>query len=345
MQKTIQNLLSWYKKNKRPLPWRDTGNAYHVLLSEIMLQQTRIEAAKKYFERFITALPDMKALAECEENTLLKLWEGLGYYSRAKNLKKAAEKIMEWKFFPETKEELLRLPGIGEYTAGAVSSIAFGKKACAIDGNVLRVLSRFKGKDISKKEAEKFLLAHFPGEGENSSDYTQSWMELGETLCIPKGEIKCSICPLKEKCIARKKDMVFLLPSPKEKKAKKILSYTVLLLEHNNTFAVEKRPAKGLLASLWQFPMLEGILTEEEIKNSAFFPPEVKIEKISFLYDTSHIFTHIKWEMHCYHLKISFPLPEFLWISKEEMDKKYSIPSAFRKVKNSACNSGEESVY
>ena len=345
MQKTVQALLSWYKENKRPLPWRDTGNAYYVLLSEIMLQQTRIEAVKKYFDRFITALPDIKTLAECEENTLLKLWEGLGYYSRAKNLKKAAEKIVELTCFPETKEELLCLPGIGEYTAGAVSSIAFGKKACAIDGNVLRVLSRFKGKDITKKEAEEFLLAHFPSDSKEASSFTQSWMELGETLCIPKGEIQCSVCPLKEKCIARKKDMVSILPTPKEKKAKKTVSYTVLLLEYDNTFAVRKRPANGLLASLWEFPMLDGFLTGEEIKNSAFFPQETQITNIAFLYDTSHIFTHIKWEMHCYHIKLSAPVDFLTWISREEMDKKYSIPSAFRKVKNSACNSCGESVY
>lgn len=345
MQKTIQALLSWYRENKRPLPWRDTGNAYYVLLSEIMLQQTRIEAVKKYFERFITALPDIKALAECEENALLKLWEGLGYYSRAKNLKKAAERIMELQYFPETKEELLLLPGIGEYTAGAVSSIAFGKKACAIDGNVLRVLSRFKGKDITKKEAEKFLLAHFPSDEKDASAYTQSWMELGETLCIPKGEIRCSVCPLKEKCVAKKKERIAFLPSPKEKKAKKTLLYTVLLLEYNHTFAIRKRPAKGLLASLWEFPVLDGFLTEEEVKKSPLFPPETKMENITFLYDTSHIFTHIKWEMHCYHIKLYSPVPSLTWITREEMDKKYSIPSAFRKVKNSACNSGGESVY
>lgn len=347
MQKSIQKLLIWYKENKLPLPWRDTEEAYKVLLSEIMLQQTRIEAVKKYFARFIQALPDIYFLAECEETLLMKLWEGLGYYSRAKNLKKAAEKIVEKGFFPETKEELLALPGIGEYTAGAISSIAFGKRECAIDGNVIRVLSRLHGKDVTKMEAERFLMKYMPEEGEECSNYTQSWMELGERICLTKGTAACEKCPLQEKCIAKKKNLVSLLPSPKEKKAKKVISYTVFLLESCGLFAIEKRAPEGLLASLWQFPLQEGFLSEKEIERSSLFPPETEIKKITFLYDTAHIFTHVKWEMKCYHLLLSSPIAptHFTWVRKEDLEKKYPIPSAFRKMKNSACNSGKESVY
>ena len=345
MSKLSDELLFWYENNKRPLPWRDTGDPYKVLLSEVMLQQTRIEAVKKHFLEFIHVLPNIQALAECGEETLLKLWEGLGYYSRAKNLKKAAEKIRELGFFPETEEELFSLPGIGSYTAGAVSSIAFGRKACAVDGNVLRVLSRYRGKDVTKEEAEEFLLKHFPGEGAQASAYTQAWMELGETLCLPKGETLCGICPLKNACIARKKGIVELLPSPKEKKARKTVPLTVLLLEHDNRFGIRKRPAKGLLASLWEFPSLEGFLTEEEVKNSPFLPREAGIKEIRFLYETSHVFTHVKWEMRCYRLRLKNRFPSLEWVTPEEMGKDYSIPSAFAKMKNSACNPEAESVY
>lgn len=347
MRKTVQKLLFWYKENKRTLPWRDTGDAYKVLLSEIMLQQTRIEAVKKYFNRFIQTLPDIASLAGCEETLLMKLWEGLGYYSRAKNLKKTAEKIVEKGYFPETKEELLTLPGIGEYTSGAISSIAFGKRACAIDGNVIRILSRLHGKDVTKREAEKFLMKYMPEEGEECSHYTQSWMELGERLCIPNGSAVCEKCPLQEKCIAKKKNTVASLPSPKEKKAKKVVFLTVFLLEYQGRFAIEKRPAKGLLASLWQFPLLEGFLTEKEMEKSSLFPSGTEIKKTTFLYNATHIFTHVKWEMKCYHLLLSAPLASsrFKWVRKKELEKEYPIPSAFRKMKNSACNSGKESVY
>ncbi|MBP5182252.1 MAG: A/G-specific adenine glycosylase, partial [Lentisphaeria bacterium] len=345
MSELVQKILFWYENNKRTLPWRDTGDPYKVLLSEVMLQQTRIEAVKKYFLNFIRVLPDIKALAECDEETLLKLWEGLGYYSRARNLKKAAEKILEKGFFPETQEELSALPGIGRYTAGAISSIAFGRKACAVDGNVLRVLSRYRGKDVTKEEAEEFLLKHFPAEGRQASNYTQAWMELGETLCLPKGETLCSVCPLKNTCIAKKKGIVELLPSPKEKKPRKTELLTVLLLEHDQHFGIRKRPAKGLLASLWEFPSLEGFLTEEEVKKSPFLPREAGIKEIRFLYETSHVFTHVKWEMRCYRLLLRKRFPSLEWVTPEEMGKAYPLPSAFAKMKKSACNPEAESVY
>ena len=200
MKKIVEPLLEWYKENKRSLPWREDKDPYHVWVSEIMLQQTRIEAVIEYYKRFMKRIPDIKRLSLIDEDELLKLWEGLGYYSRARNLKKAAISIVDQYngIFPCTYEEIKALPGIGDYTAGAISSISFSLKEVAIDGNVLRVYSRINNLDIDvsdlkvKKEVGYQIKKILPS---NSGDFNQGIMELGETICLQNGTPKCMECP------------------------------------------------------------------------------------------------------------------------------------------------------
>ena len=327
-------MVDYFRENARALPWRNTGDPYKVWLSEIMLQQTRIEAVKGYFERFIAVLPTVEALADCPEELLMKLWEGLGYYSRARNLKKAAEIIVETGQFPRKASELAKLPGIGPYTSGAIASIAFGEKAVAVDGNVIRVLSRLCGRTLAKEEAAELLLAWFPEEG-GASEYTQSWMELGETLCPPNGGAKCLFCPLAVQCRAYRENTIHLLPLLPEKKTRKEEKWTFFCWEYEGKIALRKRPGKGVLASMWEFPSREGDLTEKEI--CKFFT-ENHISAASgpeFLGKTKHIFTHIEWKMAFWKvsLKTLPQMPELFWVTPEELEEKIPLATAFRKLK------------
>ena len=275
LKKIVQPLLDWYDANARILPWREQPEPYRVWLSEIMLQQTRVEAVKPYFERFLAALPTIRSLAEAPEDRLMKLWEGLGYYNRARNLQKAARMILERHngMFPSDFEEILALPGIGEYTAGAISSIAFGRPVPAVDGNVLRVMSRLleSAEDIAQP-AVKVNITHalkqiYPEQ--RCGDFTQSLMELGATVCLPNGKPKCRECPLAELCLARLNGKVAELPVKAPKKARKLENRTVLLLFCGNRIAIRRREEKGLLAGLYEFPNREGSLTGEPIREGA----------------------------------------------------------------------------
>ncbi len=328
-------LVAWYSKNARALPWRETADPYKIWVSEIMLQQTRVVAVIPYFERFMQTAPTVKHLAELPEEQLMKLWEGLGYYSRAKNLQKAAKMVVNdfGGNLPSSAEELQTLPGIGPYTAGAVSSIAFGLPAPAVDGNVLRVMTRLTANNMdiadnkNKKIVGTWLLSSFPKN--NTSAFTQGLMELGATICLPNAAPLCDACPLSAYCRAYKASTQLQYPVKTAKKGRRAEQYTVFLIVADNKVAIQKRPNKGLLASLWQFPMQQGWLTQSEAL--AYLKPlGVHALQIKPLLSAKHIFTHIEWHMQGYYIKAEqAELNDFVFATKEEINTIYSIPSAF----------------
>ncbi len=329
----VEPLLAWYQKEKRHLPWRNTNDPYSIWISEIMLQQTRVEAVKRYYERFLKELPTIASLAMVEEDRLLKLWEGLGYYSRARNLQKAAQILVE-KYegmFPKDYEAVRSLPGVGNYTAGAILSIAFSMPYPAVDGNVFRVLSRFLNvdEDITKpltrlkmENRIKEVLTPF-----NAKALNQALMELGALICLPKEKAKCSLCPLQALCKAHQENTVSILPIKPKKKEVPILQKTILLLVFDDTYALLKRPSKGLLAGLYQFPELEGMLSRKEVlikvREQGLQP--LYIEEMPL---QKHVFTHQIWEMKGYSIRVTEKNDSYLWVSKEELSS-YSIPTAY----------------
>lgn len=337
LENIVEPLLQWYQKNKRILPWRKDKEPYHVWLSEIMLQQTRIEAVKEYYARFLKELPTLQDLAEVPEEKLLKLWEGLGYYNRARNLKKAAQTIMQ-KYdgkMPQSYQEILQLSGIGEYTAGAISSICFNEKVLAIDGNVLRVISRILAskKDIllsnTKKEIAEKLERIIP---HNAGDFNEALMELGETICLPNGMPLCEKCPLKEYCKAYQKDLTQEIPVREQKIKRKKEDRTILLIEQNGKIAICKRKETGLLAGMYEFPNVEGKMNKKQIEN-LLKNWNLEVEKIQEIEEAVHIFSHIEWYMIAYHIKVKQENKMFEWITKEQLEKDFALPSAFAKWK------------
>ena len=320
--------------------WRDNPTPYNVWISEIMLQQTRIEAAKGYFNRFTEALPDIESLAAVSEDKLLKLWEGLGYYNRARNLQKTAKILVEQydSQMPREYDVLLTLPGVGPYTAGAISSIAFNEKAPAVDGNVLRVVMRYLARedDISKmkirRQVEQSLLSVMPDE---AGEFNQAIMELGEVVCIPNGAPLCDRCPLQDTCTGYLGKEPQRYPNKPEKKPRRLVDYTVLLLEWKGKYGIRKRPESGLLASLWEFPMLEFVLSAEQIKEH-FENKGIMLNRITKAGKSKHIFSHVEWHMTGYHVVISEDTPDealledVLFLSTEEIIHQYSIPTAFQ---------------
>ena len=335
----IVDLLAWYQKNQRDLPWRHTKDPYPIWLSEIMLQQTRVEAVKPYYARFLAECPTVEALAQIPEDRLMKLWEGLGYYSRARNLQKAARTVMaeHGGVMPNTYAELRKLSGIGDYTAGAIASIAFGQRVPAIDGNVLRVLARLTGsrEDISRPETKKRWRQELePLVPLQAGDFTQSLIELGATVCVPNGEPKCPLCPLAPYCRAYREGTTDEIPVRAAKKPRRVEERTVLLIRDGDRTALCKRPPKGLLAGLFELPNRDGHLSEESlpslIRSLGFEPLQ-----ISRLEDSKHVFSHVEWHMIAYSVRIS---PEFdgwhqgsgmLLVQNEELHQSYAIPSAF----------------
>lgn len=338
LEKIAEPLLSWYDKNARILPWREDASPYRVWVSEIMLQQTRVEAVKPFFERFITALPDVRSLAECPEDRLLKLWEGLGYYNRVRNMQKAAKVIVEdyGGHFPKSVEELLALPGIGRYTAGAIASIAFGIPAPAVDGNVLRVLSRVEAsyEDIMKQsvriEMERNIQKIIPAD--RAGDFTQAMIEIGAIVCVPNGKARCGECPLAFCCRAKALGIVEELPKKKIKKERRLEDKTVLILREGDRVAVRKRPSKGLLAGLYELPNLEGQLSDsavlEQVKAWGLTPI-----RILPLEGAKHIFSHVEWHMTGYAVSLEetedMDRNGLLFIDAKETEEKYPIPAAF----------------
>lgn len=338
-------LLSWYRENKRALPWRENKDAYRIWISEIMLQQTRVEAVKPYFFRFMEHFPTVEALANAPDEELLKCWEGLGYYSRARNLKKAAQVIMEEYngTLPASREALLALPGIGSYTAGAIGSIAYEIPAPAVDGNVLRVLSRVLGSydDILKQSTKKKmedLVSQILKAGE-SGDYNQALIEIGAIVCVPNGAPLCDSCPFHTVCEARKKGLVDELPVKTAKKKRRIEDKTVLLLQNGEKIAIRKRSADGLLASLYEFVNVEGKLNKEDVES--LVGTAGTNGSMDELPEAKHIFSHVEWHMSGYRMDVN-EIPEVLdqgaaspmiFVTWQELKEKYPIPSAFEAYK------------
>ena len=338
LEQIVTPLLSWYDKHARVLPWREDTAAYRVWVSEIMLQQTRVEAVKPFFERFIKALPDVQALSEAPEDELLKLWEGLGYYNRVRNMQKAARVIVSeyGGDFPADYEKLLSLPGLGHYTAGAVSSIAFGIPMPAVDGNVLRVLSRVTAsyEDVLKQSVKTAMEAEVKKiiPADRAGDFNQALMELGAVVCIPNGMAKCEECPVASLCQAYCHGTVDRFPVKAAKKERKQEDKTVFIIQDGEATALRKRPPKGLLAGLYELPNVPGHMDREQaleyVRKLGLDP--LYIEEMP---SSKHIFSHIEWRMEAYRIRVSSlekaKDKDLIFADKEQTGKRYAIPSAF----------------
>ena len=338
LDEIVEPLEVWYRKEKRTLPWREQRNPYYIWVSEIMLQQTRVEAVKPYFQRFIRELPAVKALAVCPEEKLLKLWEGLGYYNRVRNMQKAARIVMEQYggVLPADAEALKRLPGIGSYTAGAVASIAYGIPVPAVDGNVLRVLARFRedSRDMTKQSVRKSVEADLSAVMPEKSpgEFNQALMEVGAVICVPGGMARCRECPLARMCRAHASGREQCYPVKAEKKPRRIEEKTVLVIRDGERVALRKRPGRGLLAGLYEFPNLEGHRSPDEVirwVEEAGLTP-LHIQKLD---DAKHIFSHVEWHMSGYAVRAASleaaGKGALILVDIKEAREKYPVPSAF----------------
>ena len=345
MKEAVAPLVEWFRRNKRDLPWRHRMDAYRVWISEIMLQQTRVEAVKPYYERFLQELPDIKALAEVPEDRLLKLWEGLGYYNRARNLKYAACQIMEeyGGKFPETYDEIRSLKGIGNYTAGAISSFVYNIPKPAVDGNVLRVVSRITadGTDMAKTagkgKVEKEIEEVIPRDA--AGDFNQSLIELGAIVCLPNGEPRCGECPVKDLCLAHIQGREMEFPVKTKAKERRIEKRTVLLFRDEEKISIRKRPARGLLAGMYEFPNRKGHMGKDEVirYGKALGLTPVRIRELG---PAKHIFSHVEWHMIGYEIlvdELEKNMAEdmtgreghVIFADIRELQEEYPIPSAF----------------
>lgn len=330
MKSFSASLLEWYVTSRRILPWREDPTPYHVFLSEIMLQQTRVDTVIPYYERFLAVYPSFEALAKANEGDVYLLWQGLGYYSRARNLHKAA-KVVQERFggaLPSDKALLLDLPGVGEYVSSAVLSIAFDKPAVAVDGNLLRVYARYNAKPIdvtsykSKKDCESFFLEHM----DSPSRFNQALMDLGELVCLPHGEPKCEICPLKEKCKGRAQGNPIAYPLPKKKNTVRKEELSVLLAyDSHGNIAIRKRKDGGLLAGLYEFPNESGRLSLCDLSKK--YP---SLKEIRYVGIAKHRFSHVEWTMSVYEAQGEIEGCEH--VPFDELKKRYSLPTAFSKL-------------
>ena len=335
-QAMVTPLLDWYAAEAREMPWRmSSPDPYRTLVSEIMLQQTRVETVKPYYQRFLSELPTIAALASADEDRLLKLWEGLGYYSRVRNLKKAAQEVMK-RFngqLPADRDLLLSLPGIGEYTAGAIASIAFGLPEPAVDGNVLRVCTRLADchSDIAdaafRRETRELLGTVYPAG--KCSEFTQSIMDLGAMICLP-GNPRCGECPLQGICLARQNGTAPALPVKKVQEERKNESRTVFLLySPSGKTALRKRPDRGILAGLWEYPSEPGIMTrtqiEEWLRKNHLEGVQLK-KAVSY----KHVFTHLEWHLTGWLIQCGAENSEFTWVTLADLNDRYPLPSAFQ---------------
>ena len=328
-------LLRWYDQSARVLPWREDPTPYRVWVSEIMLQQTRVEAVRPYYERFLEAFPTVEALAGAPEDRLLKQWEGLGYYNRARNLRRAAQVIVEryGGQVPASFEELRSLPGIGDYTAGAVASIAFQIPVPAVDGNVLRVLSRVLCRYDNildprvKRRTERELRQVLP---RRVGDFNQSLMELGAMVCLPGGPPKCLVCPLRNLCRGYAQGVAEELPVKTKPKPRKKQARTLFLLfSQEGRVALHRRPEQGLLAGLWELPGTEGALSREEA--AAWLAAQgVPVGELSPGPEAKHVFSHVEWHMGSWVAQNVEEVPGFVWVTREELRREYALPSAFK---------------
>ena len=339
LEQIIQPLLEWYDANHRELPWRDSKDPYYIWISEIMLQQTRVEAVRPYFERFIEALPTVSDLARCPQDRLLKLWEGLGYYNRVRNMQQAAIQIEEQYNgnLPADFESLRSLKGIGDYTAGAIASISFELPVPAVDGNVLRIWSRLVccDEDILKakvkKEAFRQLRKVMPEK--RSGDVNQAFMDLGSLICLPKGASHCDACPLQFACQACKQGLTEVLPVRKKAKERRLEQRTVLVVRDGDRVALRKREDKGLLAGMYELPGMEGFFEEVDVltylKQKNLMP--LYIEKLE---ETKHVFSHVEWQMRGFLIRVASleetSETDWLFVDAKTAMQEYPLPSAFR---------------
>lgn len=330
-------LLDWYAANRRILPWREDPTPYHVWLSEIMLQQTRVEAVKNYYRKFLETLPDIPALAAAPEEVYLKLWEGLGYYSRVRNLHRAAEKVMAdyGGELPHTASALKQLPGIGDYTAAAIASIAYGEPVPAVDGNLLRVYARLALYRDNIKDRKAFLAAHsFYGDAIPAGEagaFNQALMDLGAMVCLPNTAPRCDVCPLRDHCGAHREGAERALPVMPGKKERRVVERTVFLIRSGSRTAIQKRPERGLLAGMYEFPGAEKKLSREEaaawLKKKGV--PALRIRELPF---AKHIFTHREWHMTGYEVLVGSADEDrvpYIMAENSEITEQYSVPSAF----------------
>ncbi len=328
-------LLIWYASVRRELPWRVSPSPYRVWISEIMLQQTRIEVVRGYYERFLAAFPDVNALANAEETRVLKLWEGLGYYSRARNLMRAA-RVCRDEYggeLPQTYEELRSLPGVGPYTAGAIGSIALGLSVPAVDGNVFRVMMRYLADDsdisrtpVRRRTEERIQAILPPGQ---AGVFNQAIMELGETVCIPGGRPLCSSCPLAAYCLARKQGNPEAYPVRPVKKARAVEEKTILVLSCRGRYAIRRRPEEGLLAGMYELPWLPGQRSRTEME--AWMAESSGDGELTELAEARHIFSHIEWHMTGWRVDLTEEIPgEWFFEDAETIRREYPLPAAFR---------------
>lgn len=335
LDKLREPLLDWYAVHRRMLPWREEPSPYRTWVSEIMLQQTRVTAVLPYFERFMRELPDVRALAEVPEERLFKLWEGLGYYSRARNLHRAARVIID-KYggeLPRTMDDLRKLPGVGDYTASAIASINYGAPEPAVDGNLLRVAARVAGcgEDIMDVKVRKRFREKLSAaiDRESPGTWNQAMMDLGATVCLPNGKPLCDNCPARKNfCAAYREDMTELLPVRAKKKKRRAEERTVFLLLRGGKLAVRQRPDTGLLAKLIEFPNVEGSLDEASAR-VALARWGLEARSLAPCGTAKHVFTHIEWQMKGYIAEVAGDCDSFRWVDTSEFGA-LAIPSAFR---------------
>lgn len=329
-----KNLLEWYHKNKRPMPWRETNDPYHIWVSEVMLQQTQVATVIDYFNRFIKRFPDIKTLSEADEQDVLKLWEGLGYYSRARNFHNAAKQLIEENSFevPNTPEAFLKLSGVGPYTCAAVQSIAFGKPMAVVDGNVKRVLSRLykietqvndsKAHTVFEEKAQALLDTSDP------SSFNQAMMELGALICKPSSP-DCSNCPVIDFCISNAEKCISDYPRRKKKKPVPTRKRVAVLIQKDNTFLILKRNAQIFLGGMWELPnfsVKKGTNAERMLKKEIDINLGIVLESLEKINDIRHAYTHFKLEMQLYYCSINSKTidegntDEIRWITLEEID-------------------------
>ncbi len=342
LNKIVEPLQKWFLEHARTLPWRENPTPYHVWISEIMLQQTRVEAVRSYFERFVKELPDVYALAECPEDRYLKLWEGLGYYNRVRNMNAAAKQIVDnyGGRIPSDYEELLKLKGIGHYTAGAIASIACNQPVPAVDGNVLRVISRITGddSDIMKQSVrtriEEKLRSLMTADLETELKpriFNQALMELGALVCVPNGAPHCGECPLNAVCHACIQGRTAEIPVRSKAGARRIEKKTIFIIKDGEKIAIRKRPNRGLLAGLYEFPGHEGHMNQDEAISYMKLLGCMPI-RIRPLGEAKHVFSHVEWHMTGYAVQVE-EVPDgrngIFFVEVSELSRQYAVPAAF----------------
>ena len=330
-----QKILTWYISHRREMPWREDPTPYRIWISEIMLQQTRVDTVIPYFNNFMEKYPTIESLANSDEDELMKYWEGLGYYSRIRNIRETALNIVSNYNgeIPETFDELLKLKGIGEYTAGAIASEAFGQIVPAVDGNVFRVFARLTAKEDDlrdlkfQKRLKEAVTSVLPES--QIGDFNQGLIELGALICIPKGSPKCGLCPVKDLCLSNKFNLQDKIPVKSKAKQRTVQEKTVFILQFQDKFAVRKRDDQNLLAGLFEIPNVEGFYTIDEAK-IIVEEMGLAVSGIHMIKDRKVIFTHIEWILQGYYVHVENENEQYIFETKENLIQKYTLATAFR---------------